>query len=869
MRNRTVHYSLFSTMFLLLFCWPGHSSFAQSNYELCSDIDHINVNAPMAVTVDSAENIYVAEAAGNSIHIYDINGSSLKNLKGLSNPISVAVAPEGDIYVGNSIKGKSNVAIYDNNLDFLFKLGSGDGEFGQPAAIAVSPTGEIYVVDRKQDVVKVYYPDGSFNFSFGSSGSAEGQFNSPSSLAIQAESVLVTDLPIITGEDGTRHEGARLQIFSLAGDLVDSYDKYGQGDGFLTKPLGIAIDRNGNILVADSYQNVMQAFDSSGIYQNTVYNTVKPMRTPLDITYGPASHRLYVASLNSDRVDFYCLPTDSFSVSGSVNSEGGTLAALGVTIEAESNYSFQLERNDSIALTISADNSQGYHLENVLIDGRDALSDPQLIIVDENEQQQPVRAEYSFTDIFYDHTIEVGFALNSYHITAEAVSSIENCGTISPAESVELNHGDSQTFTIDFDPDQCSFLDLIVDGISLAPQESWSFADVVTDHTIMAVFDDPLVDISDLCAEADDAVDADSDGVPDACDAFPTDPTETLDTDNDGIGNNSDSDDDNDGIPDVDDAFPLNATPIPIGLTIPPTDDDNSGIKRKDEGDKHSNRDKDNDMPRGDIDYLFQIVIKAAPDNSPLRAKLVLNGHGQDMILEAGNLVDGALYTLTLKLGPAAAHNFHYVAIDELEHIVYRYPDSDELPGPVVELLNGPNMVGLAKDMTDSSLDLVELFGSNSIYRWVSSGLTTNANNGSYEAVDNPAALTPGTSYFVVSAPNATLPDLSTYPETTAPTVTIDLNPGWNMISNLYGSHLKLSGTQVQRGNDPAITWAEACTNKWLTNSIYTYLGSDWGSSYTFESAGGVPEATLTPWTGYWIYLNRNDASYKMIFTRP
>jgi Bacterial TSP3 repeat len=45
-------------------------------------------------------------------------------------------------------------------------------------------------------------------------------------------------------------------------------------------------------------------------------------------------------------------------------------------------------------------------------------------------------------------------------------------------------------------------------------------------------------------------VDSDHDGVPDAQDAFPTDPTEWLDTDNDGTGNHADTDDDGDGMPD-------------------------------------------------------------------------------------------------------------------------------------------------------------------------------------------------------------------------------------------------------------------------------------------------------------------------------
>jgi hypothetical protein len=54
--------------------------------------------------------------------------------------------------------------------------------------------------------------------------------------------------------------------------------------------------------------------------------------------------------------------------------------------------------------------------------------------------------------------------------------------------------------------------------------------------------------------------DSDGDGVSDGSDAFPLDATETLDTDGDGIGNNTDTDDDNDGVPDVDDPYPLDPT---------------------------------------------------------------------------------------------------------------------------------------------------------------------------------------------------------------------------------------------------------------------------------------------------------------------
>lgn len=50
--------------------------------------------------------------------------------------------------------------------------------------------------------------------------------------------------------------------------------------------------------------------------------------------------------------------------------------------------------------------------------------------------------------------------------------------------------------------------------------------------------------------DSNPSADSDGDGVVDELDAFPSDPEEWFDTDNDGIGNNADLDDDNDGMPD-------------------------------------------------------------------------------------------------------------------------------------------------------------------------------------------------------------------------------------------------------------------------------------------------------------------------------
>jgi beta-glucanase (GH16 family) len=88
---------------------------------------------------------------------------------------------------------------------------------------------------------------------------------------------------------------------------------------------------------------------------------------------------------------------------------------------------------------------------------------------------------------------------------------------------------------------------IVLDILSGGPSPWWHFE---------------LVKVASVeVAETSDVLpDTDLDGVPDINDAFPLDPNQAFDHDNDGIGNNNDDDDDNDGVEDNSDADPKNAS---------------------------------------------------------------------------------------------------------------------------------------------------------------------------------------------------------------------------------------------------------------------------------------------------------------------
>ena len=91
------------------------------------------------------------------------------------------------------------------------------------------------------------------------------------------------------------------------------------------------------------------------------------------------------------------------------------------------------------------------------------------------------------------------------------------------------------------------------------------------DQCLTSDFDLSADNDNDGCDDADEDTDDDNDGVLDVNDAFPLDSTESVDTDDDGTGDNADTDDDGDLVLDADDAFPLDST------ESVDTDDDGTG----------------------------------------------------------------------------------------------------------------------------------------------------------------------------------------------------------------------------------------------------------------------------------------------------
>jgi predicted membrane-bound mannosyltransferase/sugar lactone lactonase YvrE len=89
---------------------------------------------------------------------------------------------------------------------------------------------------------------------WGSNGRNTGQFNTPRGLALDGQGNLyVADT-----------ENNRVQKFDSTGKLLTAWGTEGAGDGQFKQPMGVVVDPQGNVYVADTWNHRVQKFDATG-----------------------------------------------------------------------------------------------------------------------------------------------------------------------------------------------------------------------------------------------------------------------------------------------------------------------------------------------------------------------------------------------------------------------------------------------------------------------------------------------------------------------------------------------------------------------------------------------------------------------------
>jgi DNA-binding beta-propeller fold protein YncE/pimeloyl-ACP methyl ester carboxylesterase len=175
-------------------------------------------------------------------------------------PSAVAVDSAGNVYVADS--GNNQIKKFTSDGAFITKwgsYGSGNEQFNSPQGVAVDSTGNVYVTDVGNNRIQKFTVDGVFVSTWGSYGSGDGQFASPKGVAVDSTgNVYVTDV----GNN-------RIQKFTANGVFVTTWGSYGSGNEQFNSPQGIAVDSTGNVYVADYWNYRIQKFTSDGVFVTT------------------------------------------------------------------------------------------------------------------------------------------------------------------------------------------------------------------------------------------------------------------------------------------------------------------------------------------------------------------------------------------------------------------------------------------------------------------------------------------------------------------------------------------------------------------------------------------------------------------------
>lgn len=262
------------------------------------------------IAVDALGNVYFADSASSRVRmvspagiISTVAGTGSAGYNGdniaasdaqLNSPVGLAVDRAGNLYIADAGNARIRmVSAATGQIATVAGTGiagyNGDGlaatsaELNWPTGVALDCLGNLYVADSRNARLRevpamtgaIATVAGSGAVGFGGDGSpaANALLNNPYALAVDIQgNIYIADLTGIAGASGT---SGRIRVVAASNGIINTMTGNGaqgfNGDGIaaieaeLNNPISLAVDRSGNLYIADAANNRIRSVNEMAV----------------------------------------------------------------------------------------------------------------------------------------------------------------------------------------------------------------------------------------------------------------------------------------------------------------------------------------------------------------------------------------------------------------------------------------------------------------------------------------------------------------------------------------------------------------------------------------------------------------------------
>jgi sugar lactone lactonase YvrE len=241
--------------------WMDRLAGSQTDEEKREVKPHFFLIGPYGLAVDSKGSLYVADEKVGAIFIFNTETRDVEMIKNgmqarFGRIIGLAIDDGDRLFVSDA--QMKRVLVFNAKHEVIGQI---EQDLANPAGLAVDNENRLlYVADVNRDQILVFDVDTLKPIRrMGTTGknhelTTPGDFAKPVGVAVDSEGNLFVADTL----------NNRIEMFDADGQFISTFGKNGDGPGYFARPKGIAIDADNHIWVTDGMQDRVQVFNQEG-----------------------------------------------------------------------------------------------------------------------------------------------------------------------------------------------------------------------------------------------------------------------------------------------------------------------------------------------------------------------------------------------------------------------------------------------------------------------------------------------------------------------------------------------------------------------------------------------------------------------------